>query len=200
LKLLEFFASTRNSAKDFTGDYITYDTYVRITKAVTTSSAVCLGKSAQIIAYVIRLRVKDLSPGCERLTDGSTPPATAVSAEDVGRHLWLACSSQNIVKSCAFAIVLTTRESELAASGHIGYRHTVLNAGSICAELYREAARCSLGTTSIGGFSDNAISRLLGEITEHPIIIQAFGVASISREKLDIARILGTPPGALSLK
>jgi SagB-type dehydrogenase family enzyme len=125
LKLLECFASARNSAKDFTGDYITYHTYLRIIKAVTTSSPVCLGQSAQIIAYVIRLRVKDLSPGCERLTDGSTPPATAVSAEDVGRHLWLACSSQNIVKSCAFAIVLTARESELAASGHIGYRHTV---------------------------------------------------------------------------
>jgi hypothetical protein len=57
-------------------------------------------------------------------------------------------------------IVLAAKR-ELAAGGFIAYRHAVLNAGAVCTELYREAAQRSLGTTSIGGFSDDAISRFL---------------------------------------
>jgi SagB-type dehydrogenase family enzyme len=195
---LRFWGQARTSARDFTGDFVSYERYAQISKAAVRPPVYLLG-FVRTIAYVIRLRVTGMPPGCDRLILGPTVGlTTSASAEDLDRRLWLACLNQDIVKSSAFAIVLAVPKSELVASGHIAYRHAVLNAGSICAELYREAARHAVGTTSIGGFSDAAICCLVGDPDVHPIVIQAFGVASVDREKLDVARVIGVPPVAPS--
>lgn len=111
-------------------------------------------------------------------------------AADVAQCLSEACHNQVIVKPCAFALVLVAQKSHLADYGHIGYRHMVLNAGFVCSALYREAMRCSLGTTVIGGFSDDKICHLIGDTSVYPIVIQVFGIPSASANKADAARII----------
>jgi hypothetical protein len=195
---LDFWARERCSAKEFTGHAVTQEQYMRIVGASGASSPVWLGPSVPVTAYVIRVGVHGLPPGIERTARRSateTPASwTPVPAENMTARL-LASTRQSIVKSSAFAIVLAADRRELAAAGYTGYRHTILKVGAICAELYREAARCGLGTTTVGGFSDRAITEILGDPEVRPIAIQAFGVPLRNGEKLDAARLV-TPSAA----
>jgi len=187
LEGLHFWERERYSAKDFTGGEISCELYAAMIRIATMAPLVQFGRSACLTAHAIRLNVSGLSSGCETLTDSATgaPKLSQIDSKETATQLWRACQKQNIMRSCAFAIVLGTHASELAVGDPRNYRRAVLNAGSVTAELYRAAARWSLGTTSIGGFSDPAISKLIGEPDVYPIVIQAFGVPMQNAAKLD---------------
>jgi hypothetical protein len=186
---LHFWARQRYSAKDFTGGAAGYEDYAAIIRSIAQTPPLHFAPSASLIPYVIRLNVEGTAPGCESIRTGETSPQTGNMAE-ARNYLWRASQKQEIVRASAFAVVFAASKRELAAGGSIAYRHTILNAGVACAELYREAAGRSLGTTSIGGFSDDAISGFLGDPGLHPIVIQAFGAPSMDAEKIDAARIV----------
>jgi hypothetical protein len=181
---LHFWGKERYSAKDFGGDGVSREQYDRMIRCLERRPPVRFSPSASLIPYTIRLSVDGLRPAAESARPGATSPET-LSVADARRYLWRSSQKQNIVQSSAFLIVLAARKAELAAGGCIAYRHTILNAGAVCAELYREAANCCLGTTSIGGFSDDAISEFLGDTGLHPIVMQAFGVPLSDAEKRD---------------
>jgi hypothetical protein len=101
-----------------------------------------------------------------------------------------ACQGQRIAATSAAALLVAAPLDELCARGHSGYRETVLHAGLVCSELYWEAARLGLGTSSIGGFSDDEVSRLSGLAGFHPVVIQVFGVEDRSVRKPDAARVV----------
>ncbi len=188
---LELWASRRYSAKDFTGAAISFKQYAGALVAAAAPPPVRHSDAARLIPFVIRLRAPGSSPGCARLDSAGGNSGLELDAEEIGKRLWAACQRQNIIKSSAFAIVLSANHAELASGGPTVYRHTVLNAGFVCAELYREAARSGLGTTSIGGFSDLHIAALLGAEGISPIVIQAFGAPSLDGVKVDAATICG---------
>lgn len=201
---LKFWASQRYSAKHFTGESVSREQYDYMIESLKRLPALQFPESSALIPYVIRLNVEGRTAGCERL-DISAPVLQSTSAADLKSFLWRSCQNQQIALNSAFAIVIAAHHSELCISSPAAYRHTILNAGVWCAELYREAAHCFLGTTSIGGFSDEEVAGLLGDICLHPIVIQAFGVPVNDAEKADAARIAmlgsrsvpGKPQGAI---
>jgi hypothetical protein len=187
---LRSWASERYSAKDFTDGELSREIYDAISRVACEPPAVQFGDAATLTCRVICIAVRGLEPGCYVAGDHSAgaPLTCSTTAEQVRTRLWTASQKQTVARSCAFAVVIAARQDELAACGPAGYRHTVLNAGSLCAELYRTAAQMSVGTTSIGGFSDTAIASLLGDTGLYPIVIQAFGVPALNAEKADAAR------------
>jgi hypothetical protein len=177
----------RYSAKDFTGQSVPRDVYAQITDLVLAAPSMCFGEGSRLVPYAIRLRVDGLPHGCERLSGDAPVASPAADAQRLARDFRFASQAQGIVERCAFAIVICASYADLAALGPTGYRHAVLNAGAICADLYRAATDLPLATTTIGGFSDHAIQQLLSAPGLHPIVIQAFGIPAANVLKLDAA-------------
>jgi hypothetical protein len=189
-------ASERCSARDFSTAAVSREQYERMAEAVRTGPVFAQSGPA-LHVYAVTARVEGLAVGLgpvgqERDARWALPGQPAAT---LMRQLMQACQNQTIVTPCAFAFVVAAHKSELSALGHAVYRPLVLNAGFLTAELYRQAARYSLGTTSIGGFSDEAVSRLLGDPTLTPIVVQIFGASAQARDKVDMARIVGLPRG-----
>jgi nitroreductase len=193
LEDLRVWAAQRRSAKDFTGGAVAAEQYAALAEVASRAESVLSGHAPAIQVFGLTARVRGLPVGSERLGAGGTGlrPLPGQTAAGLAQRLMEAGGGQTILNSCAFALVLAARQGDLFAHGHAGYRHLVFNAGFLCADLYREAARRGLGTTSIGGFSDEAISRLLGDLSLTPIVLQAFGVPAPWAEKVDAARIVG---------
>lgn len=191
---LYHWASQRCSARDFIANSVSREQYEHMAEVVRAEPVLARSGPA-LYVYAFTARVEGVAVGLglvgqERDAHWALPDESAVS---LIRQLTQACQNQAIVAPCAFAFVVVARKSELSALGHTVYRPLVLNAGFLTAELYRQAARCGLGTTSIGGFSDEAVSRLLGDATLTPIVVQIFGASAQAREKVDMARIVGLP-------
>jgi SagB-type dehydrogenase family enzyme len=194
---LHRWAVGRNSARDFTGASVTAEQYARLAAVAVGSGPVFRHIAPPLRVYSITARVQGLAIGVGPL-GAETDPSWEIpgqTAAGLAQALTTVCQNQAIMKSSAFAFVLAARKDELAQYGHAGYRALVLNAGFLCADLYREAARLELGTTSIGGFSDEGVARMLGDASLVPVVIQAFGVPARSAEKVDAARIVGRPWG-----
>jgi len=151
-------ADKRYSARDFTGQYLEASQYERMVEAAI--------HFPQIITRGI-------------------PTIEVQSLNKITNGLVEACQKQSILTHSAFALVFVTNKRDLAVAGYVGYRSIVLNVGFICAALYREAARCSIGTTTIGGFSDCEVSNFLGNTAIQPIAIQSFGVSVCHGDKAD---------------
>jgi hypothetical protein len=100
-----------------------------------------------------------------------------------------ACQRQQIVAAASSLVVVAAPVEALQAA----YRETVLAAGLVCAELYRESSRLGAGTTTIGAFSEELVSRLSGLSGSHPVVVQAFGVEDPSARKADAARRVAAP-------
>ena len=196
---LEFWAAQRYSAKQFTGECVSAEQYDYMIQSLRRQPALRFPQSYALIPYVICLNVEGRIAGCERL-DTRLPLVPSINTTDLKSFFWRACQKQQIALNSAFAIVIAVEQSELCLGDPAAYRHTILNAGVLCAELYREAARCFLGTTSIGGFSDEEMAGLLGDLRLHPIVIQAFGVPVNDAEKVDSARIATLGSRAVSRK
>jgi hypothetical protein len=189
-------ASERCSARDFTVSQVSREQYERMADVVR-AGPVLSQPGPALYVYALTARVEGVAFGLgpvgqERDAGWALP---GESAATLMRQLAQACQNQAIVEPCAFAFVVAARKSELSALGHSVYRPLVLNAGFVTAEMYRQAARYALGTTSIGGFSDEAVSRLVGDPTLTPIVVQIFGVSALARDKVDMARIVGLPRG-----
>jgi nitroreductase len=187
-------AVERISAKSFTGDSVDFEPYARMAEAAGRQPAL-RQYAPQLHVHAVTARVHGapvgLGPvGREKGVTWALPGQTPAG---IMRRLAQACQNQLIVDPCAFAFIVSARKDELEALGHLAYRPLVLNAGFLTAELYREASRCGLGTTSIGGFSDEAVADLLGDPHLMPVVVQIFGVPGQSAEKVDMARIVGTP-------
>lgn len=187
-------ANERCSARDFTPSPVSREQYEHMADVVR-AGPVFSQPGPALHVYALTARVEGLTVGLgpvgrERDARWTLP---GQSAAPLMRQLAQACQNQAIVAPCAFAFVVATRKSELSALGHSVYRPLVLNAGFLTAELYRQAVRNALGTTSIGGFSDEAVSRLVGDPTLTPIVVQIFGVSAQARDKVDRARIVGLP-------
>jgi hypothetical protein len=187
-------ALRRCSAKEFSGAHVASGLYARMA-AVARTPAVIRERTPRLYVYSVTARVWGLPVGVGPLdAEASPPPLTGPTPAGLTQRLMEACQGQAILKPCAFALVIAARTAELAFWGYRGFRPLVLNAGFLCAELYREAARCGLGTTSIGGFSDAAVARLVGDPSLTPIVVQAFGAAAAATEKVDAARLVGLNP------
>jgi hypothetical protein len=187
-------ASERCSARNFSSSPVSQDQYEHMAEVVRAEPV--LSRSAPALyVYAVTARVEGLAVGLGPVgQEGDARWALPEqSAATLMRQLAQACQNQAIVAPCAFAFVVAARKSELSALGHSGYRPLVLNAGFLTAELYRHAARYALGTTSIGGFSDEAVSRLIGDPKLTPIVVQIFGTSAQAREKVDMARIVSLP-------
>jgi hypothetical protein len=195
LDRLAIWGRDRYSAKDFTGEAVTADVYRHVVDIATTPPDVAFGTGGRLVAYAIRLHVAGELPGCTPLQTSDAAQHPDLNGSTLAHEWWLASQNQSIVKRCAFGIVVGTAEDELVALGPSGYRETVLNAGAVCAALYRAAARLSLGTTTIGGFSDQAIAHLIGARGIHPIVVQVFGVPVVNADKVDVAHMARTPAG-----
>jgi nitroreductase len=194
---LRRWAGERCSARDFTGETVTAEQYARMAAAAAGAQPVFGQHAPSIRFYGITTRVQGLAVGSGLLgaEDGGRWEIPGQTPTGMTQALSEVCQNQSILKPTAFTFVLAARKAELAAHGHPGYRALVLNAGFLCADLYREAARCGLGTTSVGGFSDEAVCRLLGDRSLTPIVIQTFGVPARSGEKVDAARVVGLDTG-----
>jgi hypothetical protein len=188
-------ALRRCSAKEFSGAHVSSGLYARMV-AVARTPAVIGERTPRLYVYSVTARVWGLPVGVRPLDAEATPSSLpGPTPAGLTQRLAEACQGQVILKPCAFALVIAARTADLAFWGYRGFRPLVLNAGFLCAELYREAARCGLGTTSIGGFSDTAVARLLGDPSLTPIVIQAFGAAAAATEKVDAARLVELPSG-----
>jgi SagB-type dehydrogenase family enzyme len=191
---LYHWASQRCSARDFTATPVSREQYERMAEIVHTRP-VFAQSSPALYVYTLTARVEGMAVGLGPVGQehDSRWALPGNSAATLMRQLTQACQNQAIVAPCAFAFVVATRKSALAALGPSVYRPLVLNAGFLTAELYRQAARFALGTTSIGGFSDEAVSRLVGDPSLTPIVVQIFGNSAQARDKVDMARIVGSP-------
>lgn len=85
----------------------------------------------------------------------------------------------------ALLAVIGVPELEARGATYGDFEQACLRAGFFVADLYRFAALHGIGTTAIGGFSDRAVSALLGAPAFHPLIVQAFGSERAGAPKLD---------------
>jgi SagB-type dehydrogenase family enzyme len=108
-------------------------------------------------------------------------------AREASERLADACQNQTIVRECAFALVLQIDLGELAEHGHEGFRAAAIAAGAVCADLYREASRAAIATTSVGGFSLERLQGVLGMVDSWPLVVQVFGVEHDAEVKADAA-------------
>jgi nitroreductase len=110
----------------------------------------------------------------------------------------IACQRQRIVTESPFLLVVAAPVAAVRIGGYAGYREAVLHAGVVCSQLYHEAARRGVATTSIGGFSDDHVARLTGLRASLPIVVQAFGVEGGGIAKLDAVRMV--PSNVIQLR
>lgn len=188
------YATNRYSAKDFTGEAVTLQQYAQVIEVVQNWSPTIQKFFNALEVYALTIRVENLPLGLFRLNLGySGTPLTIFrqTVTEFSQRISKICQNQLLLERCAFILVLTARRSDIIQSGHIGYRHAILNAGFFCATLYLEALHCTLGTTTIGGYSDVDICHLIGDLSVYPIVVQAFGIPSFSVAKVDAARIVG---------
>jgi hypothetical protein len=185
-------AAGRCSARQFTGAAVPREQYERMA-AVARRDPVLRGHGPALYVYGITARVNGMPVGLGPLgrEDSVAWALPATTSAELTRRLADVCQGQDIVRGCAFALVVAARTGELAALGPLGYRPLVLDAGFVTADLYHEAARRGLGTTTIGGFSDAAVARLLGDASLTPVVVQIFGELRAAAEKVDAARIVG---------
>ncbi len=92
--------------------------------------------------------------------------------------------NQQIVKRAGGLLAIGV--SAAGTASHRAFAQSCLRAGVLGAELYRYGAATGLGTTTIGGFSDRLLQRLLGFADVFPLLVQAFGAAT-EGEKVDAA-------------
>ena len=189
------YATKRYSTKGFTGKAVTLQQYAQITKIIQSWYPTIQNFLNTIEVYALTIRVVDLPVGLFRLNlrDEGIPLALFGQTDtDFSNRILRICQNQSIMANSAFILVIGARKSEIVKYGHIGYRYAVLNAGFLCAALYKEALCCGLGTTSIGGYSDIDVCHLIGDLSVYPIIVQAFGISNFSGSKVDAASIVGT--------
>ena len=139
---LRDWAVERGSARDFIGAVVAAEPYAHMAEVASQAKPVLSEHAPAIQVFGLTVRVRGLPVGLVRLGEGGAgiEPIPGLTAEGLGQRLMEAGRGQGILKSCAFALVLAARKNDLFAYGHSGYRQMVLNAGFLCADLYREAA------------------------------------------------------------
>jgi len=190
---LETWADERYSAKDFRPAGVPSSHLERMAE-VAWRSATPGGACA---VHVISLRVDGAPVAAGSVTaDGSLRWSAGPrwAPEAMARRLSAACQGQSLVLGCSFAVVLSADSQQVLDGGYAGYRPFVLQCGFVGAELYREAVRLGLGTTTIGGFSDGEVASLLGDPDLHPVVVQVFGRPEAEAIKVDAARWVAVPP------
>ena len=181
-------ADARFSAKGFGATPVSPEQYWQMKRVCLENLSPRCRNSPQLVAFGVLLRVKGLARGIVQLDpqcDREIALYGDANVEQLSELLFEVTQNQSIVKGCAFCLVLGARESELRQMGSPSYRRAFLNAGCVCADLYREAIRCSIGTTTIGGFWDRRVRSMLGNAPILPLVMQAFGCSALDGEKLD---------------
>lgn len=185
------YVTKRFSAKGFTGEKVTLEQYDKIKKVAKSWSPTIPGFLNIIDVYALTIRVADIPVGLFHLTCQN--PILNIFGQTEAKfsnRIVEICQNQLFLQSAAFILIIGVPKSKILNSKHIVYQNTILNAGFLCSALYQQALRYNLGTTSIGGYSDDDICNLIGDSSLYPIIVQAFGIPSYSGSKVDAAKIV----------
>ncbi len=187
------FLAARRSAKEFAALPLSLVAYRRLQRAAAEAPQ-SLGRGCPALhLYSVPLLV-DAAPdfGVEktRLGAGEWSPCARVEGADQAETWSRACQGQAIVRRASCLLIVGVSAPSLAEGPYDGFRRAALSAGLLLGWLYRSAARLGIGTTSIGGFSDDAVARTLGEREFLPVAAQAFGPPVTVTRKVDKARVV----------
>lgn len=143
-------------------------------------------------SYGVRVRVAGASPGIERMEqdpDGScVATATRVATPtDLSASVRALCQDQVLAGEAAYAVVTGIHGRVLRGASPAAYRDLVGEVGHLGAELGAQAVSLGVGTTTIGGFCDDAARRLVGDDDWFPIAVQLYGEPSLQGYKTDAA-------------
>jgi nitroreductase len=148
-------------------------------------------------AYALSSRVEGLPSQLLALNgQGPRAPSSFASPEVAAAALREACQAQPIAAQAAATIVLGLPLADLPRDGQPAFRVAALSAGAVCADLYLEAGRRGVGTTSIGGFDAAVLQDLLGDAEICPLVAQAFGAELEDGAKLDAVPVADHRPQA----
>jgi alkylation response protein AidB-like acyl-CoA dehydrogenase len=141
----------------------------------------------------IPVRVAGVPAQVEYLVSGETKRLAHRSQPELSQQLVAACQDQVIVRNAAFMVVVLVDVNKRShySSGYTDYVRGVLFSGLLCAQLYQAGLFADVGTTSIGGFSEKLLNKVLQQETYLPIAVQVFGVPDNTIAKYDNSTVLG---------
>jgi hypothetical protein len=190
-------AERRHSASAFTGEPLGEQPVGQLVGCCADSLAALADSGIPgLRAWVFSLRGA-LPPGAWTVRlDGGVGMQTRAyaTAADAAAQLTSACQSQAIVRDSAVAIVIGLDRGQLMRHGHGLFRVASVAAGTVCSDLYREAAYRGIGTTLVGGFSGQLVSEAVATRSSLPLAIQVFGAERSAERKVDAAIVVTHEP------
>lgn len=180
----------RRSARSFTSAALPEAAYGAIRHHLATRRPVLPVGDDVLRSYVVRVRVAGTAPGIECVDqgrDGGAVTIGATTSAELAAQVRAMCQSQVIAGEAACAVVTGIRGDALRGAVPSTYRDLVSEVGHLGAELGTQAIALGVGTTIIGGFSDNAACRLVEDDGWFPIAIQLYGEAGRHGYKTDAA-------------
>jgi hypothetical protein len=186
----------RRSARSFTAAALPRATHRAIRELIATRRSVLPVGDDVLRSFAVRMRVDRAAPGYERIDQGGDICALAklsASPTALASRVRALCQGQALAAEAAYAVVIGIHGEALRGASPAMYRDLVSEVGHLGAELGNQAVRLGIGTTTIGGFSDDAARHLAGDDTWIPIAIQLYGEPGRHGYKLDAAsRVLET--------
>jgi hypothetical protein len=180
----------RRSAKAFTTAALSASHDHAICEALRRRIAILPVAHGALTSYLVRLRVAGFAPSIEAISLGSgerAEPVPAGSAAELAARVRAMCQDQGLAGEAAAVVITGIALHGLRDPGAARYRELLSEVGHVGAELGMLAAERQLGTTTIGGFSDDAARALVGDAVWCPIAIQLFGQPGRHGYKLDAA-------------
>ncbi len=103
-----------------------------------------------------------------------TLPASCGSVDTIVQHVF---QDQTLIARAGIIVLIGTSSTEGATHSHREFTLRCMAAGILISDLYRVATINDIGTTTIGGFSDQGVNDLLAIPDFFPLIAQVYGEA-----------------------
>lgn len=179
----------RNSANAFFDGAIAEDVYNEIKTAGTNccqSIDKTLGITFSIISFITN--VEGVTAKIENLADGTALEIT--NSTDFKSSIVNACQNQEIMRNAAFVFILVVDVKRNSKWNYHQYIKSIITGGMICSQLYHTCFQKKLGTTTIGGFSEELLRKIIGTTDLFPIVVQAFGNENSKQIKIDALKTI----------
>lgn len=143
--------------------------------------------------YLIPVRVTGRQGSGASVITGSSVQAHQLDLDssELAMRVQKVCQNQAICGNASIVAVLGTERPDINQLTRKEFFYSTLLIGLLTSEYHRISLYLNVGTTIIGGFSDNQARSLLKANSFQPIAIQLFGVPTVDMLKVDAPPIVG---------